>query len=63
MPAMINLCFNHSHAYYCIAILIKSIIYKVNKLVFKTKNLNLKGRSLLQEVSKQGAVASYSEMT
>ena len=40
-------------------ILIQSVIQKVNKLVFKTKNLNLKKS---QKVRKQGAVASYSEM-
>ena len=39
---------------------------KVNKLVFKTKYLNLKmsrDLSLLQIVTKQGALVSYSEMT
>ena len=41
-------------------------LYKVNKLVCKTKNLNLKksrDRSLLQKERKQGAVASFSDLT
>ena len=44
--------------------LIQSVIYKVNKLVFNTKiNLNRsRDWSLLQRGSKQGAVASYSEI-
>ena len=65
MSGIINLCFYHNHAYYCIAILIQ-IVYKVNKLVFKTKSLNLKGVGIdhcyKKQENKEHAVASYSEM-
>ena len=64
---IINLCLYH------IIVTMHIIIYtymkcniKVNKLVFKTKYLNLKmsrDLSLLQIVTKQGALVSYSEMT
>ena len=47
-------------------LLLQSVVEKVNKLVFKTKVLNLKRSrdwSLLQNVRKQGAITRYSGMT